>query len=43
VALELVEQAIASSTEVGNPSSWATVKPSKGSKVRANVATGKRS
>jgi len=30
------------STETGDPAKWATVKPSKGSKVRANVATGKR-
>jgi hypothetical protein len=37
-----VRQVIAASTEVGDPSSWATVKPSKGSKVRASVATGKR-
>lgn len=30
----VVEDVIASSTETGEPSTWATVKPSKGSKVR---------
>jgi hypothetical protein len=30
------------STETADDPQWATVKPSKGSKVRANVATGKR-
>jgi len=39
---EWVDAMILRITEVGDPSSWATVKPSKGSKVRANVATGKR-
>jgi hypothetical protein len=42
MAERLVREILAASTEVGDPASWATVKPSKGSQVRARVATGKR-
>lgn len=37
-----VDQAIAASTETGDPSTWASVKPSKGTRVRATTATRRR-
>ena len=36
LAEPLVRELLQASTEVGNPSSWATVKPSKGAKVRTS-------
>ena len=43
---DLVDQVLQASTEVGPPFTWATVKPSKGAKVRmataASTKTGKR-